>query len=281
MIEFLVLYLIFSFLFGTIIGSFVNVLAIELEPNVFSQKTKKSFWSRINRRSICPKCKKKLEFFELVPILSFIFLRAKCSGCSNKISFRYFFVEIFSGLVFAGLFYFLFQKYFLIVNGFMITEFFYWTLILVGLIVIFLFDFKHKVIPNIVIFPLFFLAVFYSIFNFQTFSFQFVEFFPDLVRSVFFAFPFFALWFLSKGRAIGFADWKLILVLSFFMVDYWQNLFFVFASFWVGAIYSLPLVFFKKKISMKSEVPFGPFIILAFLIVLFFNLSYFSFLNFF
>jgi prepilin signal peptidase PulO-like enzyme (type II secretory pathway) len=268
----------------------LNVVVIELEDFVFSEKNFKkrikNFWKKINRRSACSQCKKKLTSIDLFPVFSYIFLWGKCRNCKEKISPRYFFVEIFSGILFLGLFWKIleFQEQF---SGFFAPvildisfwwEFIFFLPILCGLILIFLFDWKHKIIPDAVIFPTFIYSIFFIIFDFQKNIFIFENLLEDIFRAFSFAVPFFAIWFFSKGRAMGFADWKLIFLLSLFLDNPMQNLLFVFGAFWVGAIYSIPLLISKNK-KMKSQIPFGPFILISFLLVYFFNLSYYSFLN--
>jgi leader peptidase (prepilin peptidase)/N-methyltransferase len=287
-----ILFLAFFYIFylGAILGSFLNVVVVELERVVFSEERFSErvsfFWKKINRRSECPKCKKKLTVIDLFPLLSYLFLRAKCRGCGKKISPRYFFVEVFSGLVFVGLFWKFLQPLDFFSHSFVpifLNHFFWWEFIfflpiLCGLILIFLFDFKHKIIPDVVMFPVFLYSLFFILFDFEKSIFVFENFLTDIFRAFSYAVPFFAIWFFSRGRAMGFADWKLIFVLSLLLDSSMQNLFFVFGAFWAGAIYSIPLLILKKN-NLKSEVPFGPFILISFFLVYFFNLSYFSFLN--
>ena len=83
------------FIFGTLIGSFLNCLIYRLE-------NKKGF---VLGRSICPKCKHKLAWYDLIPIFSFILLKAKCRYCKKAISWQYPVIEITAGLLFIFLFY--------------------------------------------------------------------------------------------------------------------------------------------------------------------------------
>lgn len=280
----------FIFFLGTIFGSFLNVISYELGPDVFKTKEERkkegilSFWKRINRRSACPKCKHVLSPIELVPIFSWLGLLGKCKKCKEKIPVQYFVVEIFSGVVFLGFFWEIFNRgfsenilYFLDI-GF--VEFFFLIPVISAIILIFLFDWKHKIIPDVLVIPAFVYSLIFISFDFKNISFDFSMIFSDIGRSLIFALPFFAIWLVSRGRAMGFADWKLILFLSLFLESSLQNLLFVIGAFWVGAIYSLPMLLIQKS-SLKSEVPFGPFIIISFFSVYFFNLSYFTFLEFF
>ena len=268
----MILYILyFSFFYlGAILGSFLNVFSVEIEVNVFESKnTKKTFWQRINRRSACSQCKKELQAKNLFPLFSFIFQKGRCDFCKAKIAPRYFLIEIFSGIIFLFLFIYIFNKYNLNFSVNFWTEFLFLTPIFMGLIIIFLFDLKHKIIPNLIIYPTFILTVLYSLFYFTDWK--------IFLESFYFAFPFFLIWFFSKGKAMGFADWKLIFLLSILIPNFDLNLSFVFLSFWIGAIYALPLLIWSKKHSLKSEIPFGPFILIAFFIIYFFEFNIFDF----
>ena len=79
------------FITGTVFGSFYTlaVYRIPLKQDI------------THTRSYCPKCNHKLQFFDLIPILSYIFLGGKCRYCKEKIRPRYLILETLSGLVFV------------------------------------------------------------------------------------------------------------------------------------------------------------------------------------
>ncbi len=81
---------IYVFIIGCMIGSFINVVAIRGPRGM----------NFVSDRSECPKCKHKLGFFDLIPVLSYIFLRGKCRYCGEKISIQYFLVEFLSGIAY-------------------------------------------------------------------------------------------------------------------------------------------------------------------------------------
>ncbi len=85
---------IFIFIFGTLVGSFLNVCIYRLPKDA----------SIIKPRSFCPECKTGIKWYENIPLLSYLALRAKCSNCRTSIPFRYFFVELLSGLFFLILY---------------------------------------------------------------------------------------------------------------------------------------------------------------------------------
>ena len=124
---------IFSFLFGAAIGSFLNVLIYRLPIGK----------SIVKPGSFCPNCKKPIEWFENIPIVSFFFLGGRCSGCRKPISFKYPLIELFTGIIFL----YLFIKFGLGV------EFFFYLYFFCALIVISGIDFSHQLIPDVISIP--------------------------------------------------------------------------------------------------------------------------------
>ena len=88
------LYSFYSFLFGLLVGSFLNVIILRLPQQE----------DYVQTRSHCPKCKAQLKWFHNIPVFSFIFLRGKCAFCAEKISWRYPLIELLTGFISLGLF---------------------------------------------------------------------------------------------------------------------------------------------------------------------------------
>src|SRR5665213_1605505 len=86
----------FLFLFGLAIGSFLNVVALRYDGDHFLFSTK-----LIGGRSHCPHCKKTLQWYELIPLASFIAQRGRCRTCKARIGLQYPLMEILSGLIFV------------------------------------------------------------------------------------------------------------------------------------------------------------------------------------
>ena len=130
---------ILIFIFGAAIGSFLNVVILRLN-------TGKSI---ISGRSKCFSCAKKLRWYELLPIVSFVFLRGKCSACKTKISWQYPVVEILTGLIFLQIFNFQPASP---AGGFSIINYFnivYFWIVFSLLIIIAVYDYRHQIIPNL------------------------------------------------------------------------------------------------------------------------------------
>jgi len=89
----------FIFAFGCCIGSFLNVVIYRLPQDK----------SLIKPPSACPACGKHIRFYDNIPLVSWILLRAKCRYCKAPISLRYFIIELLTGIVFVGLFFLYFR----------------------------------------------------------------------------------------------------------------------------------------------------------------------------
>jgi leader peptidase (prepilin peptidase)/N-methyltransferase len=247
------------FIFGTLIGSFLNVV-------VLRYNTGKS----LGGRSSCQSCGHQLHWDELVPIVSFLLLRGRCQVCGSAVSVQYPLVELVSGLFFLTLF----------IKGVVGVELLFLSVIGSLLIAIVVYDIRHGIIPDGLVYAFATLAVIRLcvIPTLHTPS-------PfELLSGVIVASPIFLLWFVSKGLWIGFGDAKLALGIGWFLgiSGGFSALMF---SFWVGAVVSIALMAsirvvgalkLKKRhkdLTMKSELPFAPFMVIGFFLVYFFNLN--------
>ncbi|MBI2053744.1 MAG: prepilin peptidase [Candidatus Staskawiczbacteria bacterium] len=246
---------IFVFLFGVSSGSFLNCVIYRLEKK-----------QKLAGRSYCPDCKKQLKWQDIIPVFSFLFLKGKCRYCKNKISIQYPLVEISTALIFSIIFNFsrqsgippsgtIFSFQFLLNILFL----FY---IAGALIIIFAYDLKHYIIPDKVLFPTIIIAVLYRIFNFSNFKFQISnlsELFSYVIAALLASGFFLAIFLFSRGRWMGFGDVKLAVLMGF-ILGFPDILVALFLAFFLGAIAGVMLIILKKK-GLKSEIPFGPFLI--------------------
>ncbi len=254
----------FTFIFGVIIGSFLNVFIYRLH-------TGKS----LNGSSHCLSCNAKLKAYELIPLLSYLVLRGRCRSCGAIIPVRYFLVELLTGLLFVGVAWCL-ADLFLI--------FLFWAVVAV-LVVIAVYDLYHLIIPDKLVFALLVLAMgqqFYLLWL----GLEISTFFWNLGSAFFGALFLFLLWRISDGRWIGFGDVKLVFPLGIFVGQAWVFSLLVW-SFWIGAVAGLALLglqslkkrgqprlrFLPTELTIKSAVPFAPFLILGFLTVFFFAID--------
>lgn len=269
----------FVFVFGTIIGSFLNVVILRYNTG-----------ARLDGRSKCFSCGKTIKWYDLVPLFSYLILRGKCRFCESKISPQYPLVEFSTGLLFALTYYKFFDVLYLsnIYNLFLNFEYFIFLLNLVAialLVVITVYDFKHKIIPDLFVFIFDFIAliIFFTLSGFQ--NLLRMPTILNLLSGPIIALPLFLLWLISRGRWIGLGDSKLVLGIGWFL-GLSLGVSAVVMGFWIGAVVSLVIMAIAKlvnsgkvnsfmlslglkNLTMKSEMPLGPFLILGFLIIYF------------
>ena len=262
------LYVAITFLFGAMIGSFVNVIADRYNTGL----------SFLKGRSFCFSCGNTLTKRDLFPIFSFLFLRGKCRHCKSKIPKSAFFVEVVMGFlsvlaVFKSSlldFSIIQNSYFIIPNfyGITLTSYLILLSIFATILLLSVYDLRHFIIPDPFLVAFFVLALGYK---FLSPSFSQIGF--DLIAGIILLLPFLIIFIVSKGRWIGFGDVKYIFFIGFFL-GLSVGLSAVVLSFWIGAFVSLSILLFKKmgllnrfnNLTIKSEIPFGPFLSLGVII---------------
>lgn len=252
------------FVLGLLVGSFLNVV-------IFRMNTGRTV---VTGRSKCSHCARELHWYELIPVLSFLSLRGRCRTCRAHLSFQYPVVELITALVFV------IAYIRIILLGSFDTlswlSFIFACVVASIVIVITIYDLKHKIIPDMAVYPLILLAVL-SIFV-KYFLYTDFDLFRALVEGVIVALPFFLLWYLSNGRVMGFGDVKLSLAMGW-LLGLSGGLMAVLISFWVGGIVGLFLLGASRKYGMKSEIPFGPFLVIGLFIVGLWNVTISSVFN--
>ena len=264
------IFLIYFFLLGVIIGSFLNVV-------ILRHNTGKT----VGGRSACMVCKTTLRSSELIPILSFMFQKGRCKHCRTKISWQYPLVELSTGILFALNFYTVYLQS-KSLTEFIIT-FVLSASILALFVAIFVYDKKHQIIPDRFSFAVGGLSVLYvlaTVFVFKNnmFWINVVEgslyWWLNIGAGLIFFLLIYILWRVSQGRLIGLGDAKLLFGMGT-MLGIVYGLSALFLSFWIGTLYAIFLLLKQRlsntsgHITMKSEIAFGPFLIISFLIVYF------------
>lgn len=241
---------IFSFILGTIIGSFLNVVALRFNTSM-----------SLKGRSKCFSCGKNLSWHELIPILSFFFQNGKCKTCKSAISWQYPLIEIAAGVLFIAIF---FVSPPLSMEMALNTVFYMFITCL--LLVITIYDIKHKVIPDALSYT-FAIVAFIKLFISPDLSFI-IPPTLHLLAGPILALPFAMMSILSKGRLMGLGDAKLMLGIGW-VLGISAGISAIALAFWIGAIVSVGWMYIKfGKIKSGYEIPFGPYLIIGMYLVL-------------
>lgn len=257
---------ILNFILGAIIGSFLNVVALRYN-------TGKS----VAGRSGCFTCGGSLRWYELIPIVSFFMQKGRCRTCYTRIAWQYPIVETVTGLIFAlilpPLTFFtlsLVGADISVSSAELISAFFV-LIIFCLLIIITVYDFRHKIIPDGLVYAFIILSFAGLFVHFaDPLSLRIPSEFELYAGPMLFV-PFFLLWLISRGRWIGLGDGKLVLGMGWFL-GLSASISAVILAFWMGAVWSIFALYFSRKhLTMKSELPFAPFLILGFTIAYFFQ----------
>ena len=237
MTDYLLLPGVVVFLFGSCIGSFLNVCIYRIPENR----------SIVSPGSSCPSCKTAIPFYLNIPILSYLFLKGKCRFCNHDISARYPLIEALTG-IFALL---LFLKFGLT------PALLYWFVFISVLITISFIDFDHQIIPDIISLPG--IVIFASSFYF----------FPEMtitdtilgiligggsLYAVAFLYS-----LLRKQEGMGGGDIKLLAMIG--AATGIKGVFFtIFTGSLLGTIFGILLMVSSKIKDIKLKIPFGPFL---------------------
>ena len=243
---------IIVFIFGSIWGSFCNVCIRRIPNNT----------SVIKGRSHCPSCNKLIKWYDNIPLISFLILKARCRDCSTTIDIKYFIIELISALNFVLIFY---------LFGFSSTTILFFILS-IGFLIIFFIDLKHFIIPNEITYPLMmlgFLKSFDPNLN--------LNLFPNFIDSLIGGFlGYIIIWlviFIYKKfrnkEGMGLGDAKLVSLIGFWFG--WISIpFVIFFSSAIALIKVIPDLIKNKK-NLSSEIPYGPYLIVGCLTFLILN----------
>ncbi len=231
---------VFIFIFGTMIGSFLNVVVDRFNTG-----------RGLGGRSKCDSTGKTLAWYELIPVFSYLAQGGKSLHSKTKISIQYPLVEAGTGILFV----LIFQKFWPMIyrfpNHFMLGLFFYFFIFSL-LIAIFTYDIKHKIIPNLFVWKFNIIALLSVLFFYPTAL--------TLLAGPLVASPLFLLWAVSKGKWLGFGDVKLALGMGW-LLGLSGGFAALLISFWIGAVLGVFILIIKK--SKNHELPFAPFLVLA------------------
>jgi len=277
-----IIFYLIIFIFGLIIGSFLNVVICRLESG---EKI-------INDRSRCPRCKHILAWYDLIPVLSFVFLKGKCRYCKSPVSLQYPLVEIVTAIMFVLILNFKFliptTPYPLLAKEgiypisniqYPILYLLFWFYITSSLIIIFVYDLKHYIIPDKVVYPAIGFTFIYKLFEILKFGYwelignwkleigNLITALNPLVAAILAAVFFLGIVIFTRGRGMGGGDVKLAFLMGL-LLGWPLVIVAVFSSFILGSIVGIFLILAGKK-KMKSMIPFGPFLVIGTFLALF------------
>lgn len=239
---------IIVFVYGAIVGSFLNVVILRLPEEGASV---------VFPSSHCPQCHTGLCWYENIPVLSYIVLRGKCRTCKTSISIQYPLVELAMGVLAV-----------LLAHKFMISAaFFIYFVYVAALLVIIVIDLHHQIIPDVISLPGIFYGVLAS-FVLPSVSWQ-DSIIGLLVGGGIFYVIALSYYLLTKRQGMGGGDIKLLAMIG--ALQGWQALpFVIFCSSLLGSVIGIGAMVVQKK-GGQTRIPYGPFLAAASLLYLFFD----------
>ena len=249
-----ILYLIIFFILGLFMGSFYTVIGLRL-PN------RENF---ITNRSYCDKCHHELSLLDMIPILSYLFLRRRCRYCHSRIDSLSTYMEFFTGVLFALSYYVFGLSYELYIALGIVSM----------LIIISVSDMKYMVIPDEIL--IFFTGYFLILFGLRDgiihVSFNLV--YGLIMFSLMYLIMLFGN-FLFKKETLGGGDIKLMFVIGLVLHPL-LSLFVIF----FGSLLALPVSLIVLLKTKRNLVPFGPFLLISFTFIYFTKIDFNMIINF-
>ncbi len=234
-----VIFYIIFIIAGLAVGSFLEVVIYRLPRKI----------SIVRPASFCPYCKRRIAFYDNIPLLSFLILRGRCRYCKAKIPITSPVVEILTSLLFM-VNYIFFGLSINTIIGILLCS---------SLIVVSFIDINFRIIPNVVVLPLTLVGLALNILLEPS------KWWMPLAFSSG-AFLFMLIIHLIYPKGMGMGDVKLSLMIGAFLIR--NSIPALFLGFLTGSIYGISLIVIKRR-KLKQAIPFGPFISLGSIISLF------------
>ncbi len=249
---------VFVFIFGLMIGSFINCFVWRLHQK-----------EGLMDRSYCPKCRHQIAWYDNIPILSYLVLGGKCRKCKKKISIQYPIIEFLVACLFLSSFYFLYKEFNIGVYSyynlsfdslFLLKLLRDWVIIFV-MVVIFIYDLRWFLIPDRVMLPSF---VIIFVINLYLGEIWWKLLVLALIGAGFFLIQF----IVSKGKWIGGGDVRLGFFIGLALARLEYLILAIMFAYYIGSIVGITLILIKKK-EWTSQMPLGVFLSTATIITIF------------
>ncbi len=232
---------LFIFLLGLVVGSFLNVLIYRLPRQL----------SVVWGRSGCPHCRKKIAWFDNIPLLSFLLLKGRCRACHSPISWRYPAVELLTAVLFA-----LGTRVYLSglsdLSYLRIAELSLTLILFSALIAIFFIDLEQQIIPDSILLPVIVLFFLHSLLT--------ANYWP-LVAAFSASLFLWLIWALTRGQGMGLGDVKLAFLMGL-SLGFPKIIVAFYLAFLTGAVIGVILILVKRA-RFGQKIAFGPFLAAA------------------
>jgi prepilin signal peptidase PulO-like enzyme (type II secretory pathway) len=260
-------YILLGF-FGLVIGSFLNVVILRF-----------GFSESRQSRSHCMACGKKIDSFDLIPVFSFLLLKGKCRSCGSKLLFQYPLVELFV----AGLFLLAWYVVPPTMDMWSLFAFLSLLVFLVSLVGLVVYDMRHTLVPLPFVFVLLGSAFFAPVFNSLSTSSP-NPFIDAILGGAVLAGFLYALHFITRGKGMGMGDVYIAGAVGL-LLGLVRGIEALMFAVWIGTLFYLGVIALSSvlkalrlprrfsRVTMKTELPFVPFLALGVLLAIFTDIS--------
>lgn len=263
MTAYAIFFYVLMFVLGSVMGSFVGAMTWRMKTN--------RDWVR--GRSECERCHHKLAVIDLIPIFSYLTLGGRCRYCHKKISRSALVLELAGGsaflvstMLFPSMVY---QEWlgplvsFQLLKPMLSLAMGLWLVCLAIMMALFIYDLRWRLLPNKLVFPLIVISLLLS--AVMNLGLAHVSLMDWLITLGLGMLPitgvYGILYLLSRGRWIGLGDVKLGIAIGL-LIPWWGGVLVLFLSNLLASLASIPGLL-KRRISGASEIPFGPFLLVA------------------
>ena len=250
------------FLFGSIVGSFLNVCIFRIPSG--------TFWK--SHRSVCPHCGAPIPFYLNMPILGWLLLRGRARCCKSKLSFQYPLIEFLTGCLLVALYwkfaFISFHDMRLIYDPGDMLRFTHASILICLLLVCSAIDFRHFIIPDVISLPMIALSPLVAWLHPE------LDLLSSAIGVFVGGFSLYAIawiyWLIKREIGMGMGDVKLLAAIGGWL-GYQAVLPTIFYGSILGASIGIGALLMSNKMSLRSAVPFGPFLALGAFLHLYFG----------